>query len=443
MTSTKLWLMIFLLLCPGWVHGQLFERPVVLEGVSAISPGSTQENLTITIRGGRITEISQTADVPLMAKKIPAQGLFATAGLVDHASNLTLPVGGAGAAEQWSWDGFDRYSRDAIEAVLAAGVTRVHLVPARGEGISGRSCWVSLKNSQGGGHGVLIEEETALCVNLAAGTPANRIRSYAKIVAAFRGARDRRDALDSYESDLEEYLEELKKWIEENDSAEGDEEKDEEKKDGDDGDKEKSDDSDKAPEKPRRPDLDATSDILLRAVNHELPVLITARKSADLINACELIRDYELDAIIHGADEAELVIDQLKELEDVSFIIDEPAMPLESSGSGVFTSRPRRPSSLTKVLDDHDFDWVIGSGGSGSGLWRMTRKMTGGEALASAQSTNLRGLKSRRDWLRPGQRHIVLWSTNPATDASARPVKVLIDGDVVWEETSAARGGRF
>ena len=95
------WLLLIVLISPGWVHGQLFERPVVLQGVSAVSPGSTVENLTITIRGGRITEISESADVPLMSKKIDAKGLFATAGLVDHASVLTLPVGGAGEAGQW------------------------------------------------------------------------------------------------------------------------------------------------------------------------------------------------------------------------------------------------------------------------------------------------------------------------------------------------------
>ncbi|OUU26312.1 MAG: hypothetical protein CBC13_00555 [Planctomycetia bacterium TMED53] len=439
MKSITPWLLLIVLISPGWVHGQLFERPVVLQGVSAVSPGSTVENLTITIRGGRITEISESADVPLMSKKIDAKGLFATAGLVDHASVLTLPVGGAGEAGQWSWDGFDRFSKDAIEEVLASGVTRVHLVPVRDGGISGRSCWVSLKNSGNGAHGELVEEEAALCINLAANSPVNRIRSFDKIVEAFRGAQERRDSLDSYETDLEEYLEELKKWLEK--KASGEEEEEGKGKSG--GEKEKSDDSDDAPEKPQRPGLDANSDILLRALNHEIPVLITARKSADLINACELIQMYDLDAIIHGADEAELVIDHLKELEDVSFIIDQPARSLAADGPGVLSSAPRRSENLIKVLNENDLDWVIGSGGSGSGLWRMTRKLAEGSALVSAQSTDLRGLKSRRDWLRPGQRHIVLWSDNPATAAAARPVKVIIDGDVVWEESSAARGGRF
>ena len=147
MYTPKLWLIMILLLCPSWVHGQLFERPVVLQGVSAPSRGAIVEDLTIMIRGGRIAEISQNADVPLMSKKISAQGLFATAGLVDHASVLTLPIGGAGEAKQWSWDGFDRFSQDAIEEVLSSGVTRVHLVPVRNGGIAGRSCWVSLKGA--------------------------------------------------------------------------------------------------------------------------------------------------------------------------------------------------------------------------------------------------------------------------------------------------------
>lgn len=437
MYSLRLWLMLILLLSPGWVHGQLFERPVVLEGVSTPSRGGTLEGLTIMIRGGRIAEISQNADVPLMSKKIPAQGLFATAGLVDHASVLTLPVGGAGAAKQWSWDGFDRYSREDIESVLSSGVTRVHLVPVRGSGISGRSCWVSLKESGSGGHGVLVEEEAALCINLSSGPASARIRAFDKIVEQFRSARDRRDSLDSYETDLEEYLEELKKWVEEK-GKEDEGEEDSSAKDGD-----KSDEEDKAPEKPRRPDLDEENDILLRALDHKIPVLITARRSADLLNACELIEMFQLDAILHGADEAGLVIDELKNLEDVSFIIDKPAGSMAASGPGVLSSTPRRPGNLAELLDEHEMDWVIGSGGSGSGLWRMTRKMTGGDALSHAQSTDLRGVRSRRDTLRPGQNHIVLWSANPAIHPAARPVKVIIDGEVVWQEASAARGGRF
>ena len=439
MNSPKVWLMLILLFYPGWVNGQLFERPVVLEGVSAPSRGGTLDDLTIMIRGGRIVEISQNADVPLMSKKIASQGLFATAGLVDHASVLTLPVGGAGEAKQWSWDGFDRFSKDDIERVLASGVTRVHLVPVRGSGISGRSCWVSLEGLEGGGHGVLIEDEAALCINLSSGTPSVRIRAFDKIVTAFNDARDRREGLDSYETDLEEYLEELKKWLEEQ-NKDGEKEGGEEKSA--DGEK-KSDDESKAPEKPRRPDLDEDGDIILRALDHKIPVLITARKSADLLNACELIQMFQLDAIIHGADEAALVIDELKKLEDVSFIIDEPAGSMAASGPGVLSSSPRRPSNLADVMEENELDWVIGSGGSGAGLWRMTRKLAGSAALTSAQSTSLRGLRSRRDGLRPGQNHIVLWSANPATQAAARPVKVIIDGEVVWQEASAARGGRF
>lgn len=397
------------------------------------------EDLTIMIRGGRIAEISQNADVPLMSKKISAQGLFATAGLVDHASVLTLPIGGAGEAKQWSWDGFDRFSQDAIEEVLSSGVTRVHLVPVRNGGIAGRSCWVSLKGAGKGGMGVLVEEEAALCIDLSSGSPAARIRAFDKVLEQFRGARERRESLDSYESDLEEYLEELKKWVEKKADGESEGKPEESQEEG----EEKSDDAEKAPEKPRRPDLAEEADILLRALDHKIPVLITARKSADLLNACELIRMFDLDAILHGADEAALVVNQLKDLEDISFIIDEPAGSMSASGPGVFTSSPRRSANLAQLLTDHEFDWVIGSGGSGSGLWRMTRKMTGDSALSSAQSTSLRGIRSRRDGLRPGQNHIVLWSANPETQASARPVKVIIDGEVVWQEASAARGGRF
>ena len=182
----------------------------------------------------------------------------------------------------------------------------------------------------------------------------------------------------------------------------------------------------------------------MKVVAHQLPVLITARKSADLINACELIQKFELDAIIHGADEAALVMDHLKELENVSFILDNPAYALSASGPGVIDGQPRRSADLISVMEENDLDWVIGSGGSGAGLWRMTRKMAGSEAaLSSAQTTNLRGEKTRRDWVSPGMRHLVLWSGNPASDAAARPEKILINGLVVWQRPAGTREGRF
>lgn len=452
MKSVHIYLLGFLLMMPGVLQAQLFERPIILEGVKMISPrGEVLEDLMITIRRGRIAGISQSGDAPMMSKKIAADGLFVTSGLVDHASVLTLPLGGEGAADHWSWDAFDRYDKEAILSVLATGVTRVHLVPVRSGGISGRSCWVSLEPAgenaaSSGQFGVLMEEEAALCIDLASGSPVARMRSYAAILDQFSAAKDRRDALESYDEDLEEYLEELKKWIEEK-AEEGDEEssdesaeKDEKKDEKKDGEEEEN----KGPEKPVRPGDDEPSDILLKVVAHQLPVLITARKSADLINACELIQKFELDAIIHGADEAALVMDHLNELENVSFILDNPANALSASGPGVIDGQPRRSADLISVMEENDLDWVIGSGGSGAGLWRMTRKMAGSEAaLSSAQTTNLRGEKTRRDWVSPGMRHLVLWSGNPASDAAARPEKILINGLVVWQRPAGTREGRF
>ncbi len=429
----------------GWsqdtLQAQIFERAVVLEGVHLPAPdGTVEENANIILRGGRITEMGSDADAPMMSRKLKVEGLFATAGMTDLFSTLTLDSVSSASAVHSAWDGFDRYDSEQIMQVLSMGVTRVHLVPMGAGGIVGRACSVSLGAREGGGHGILDAEDVALCIDLDTGTPLQKIRTFEKVRAAFRAAERRREAADDYTSDLEEFIEELAEAAKKKAESEGKEEKGDDKKADEKDDKDKKDEEEeKGPEKPGRPERNPASDILLQALDHELPVMITARRSQDLQNALDLIEEFSFVATIQGADEAHLMLEALQEVDQLSILLDVPRAPLQRG------SAPRRDSALISRLDDSGIEWSLASGGESTSLWRSIQ-IVAGQAdgtsplqLALAQGSRGRGA----GWLRRGGSEVVLWDKNPVLDPLARPQRVIIDGTVVWQRPAGTREGSF
>ncbi len=433
------------LLIGGWgrdtLQAQIFERALVLEGVHLPAPdGTVMKNANIILRGGRITEMGPDADAPLMSRKLKVEGLFATAGMTDLYSTLTLDAVSSASAVHSAWDGFDRYDSERIMQVLSNGVTRIHLVPVGAGGIVGRACSVSLGASEGGGHGILDGEDVALCIDLDTGSPLQKIRTFEKVREAFRAAERRRDAADDYSSDLEKYIEELAEAAKKKADSEGKEEKGDDKKaDDKDAKDDKEKEEEKGPEKPGRPQRNPASDILLQALDHELPVMITARRSQDLQNALDLIEEFGFVATIQGADEAHLMLEALQEIDQLSILLDVPRVPLQRG------SVPRRDSALISRLEDSGIEWSVASGGESTSLWRSIQ-MIAGQAdgasplrLALAQGSRGRGA----GWLRKGGSELVLWDKNPAKDPLARPQRVIIDGTVVWQRPAGTREGSF
>ena len=60
-----------------------------------------------------------------------------------------------------------------------------------------------------------------------------------------------------------------------------------------------------------RPDL--RLDTLGRVLEGELPLLVTAHRSRDIMTALRLAREFEIDIVLDGAAEAHLVIDEIKQ----------------------------------------------------------------------------------------------------------------------------------
>ena len=61
------------------------------------------EDSNIILRGGRIVELGPDSDAPMMSKKLKVKGLFATAGLTDLSSTLTLDEVRSSSAIHSAW----------------------------------------------------------------------------------------------------------------------------------------------------------------------------------------------------------------------------------------------------------------------------------------------------------------------------------------------------
>jgi imidazolonepropionase-like amidohydrolase len=63
----------------------------------------------------------------------------------------------------------------------------------------------------------------------------------------------------------------------------------------------------------KKPGRDLRLDELVRVLNREIPLLVTAQRSQDIISAIRIAKEFNLKLVLDGAAEAYLVIDQIKE----------------------------------------------------------------------------------------------------------------------------------
>jgi len=462
-------LLAALALCLSIAHSrpasaQLFERATVVENVRLrVSDDEVVEGARIVIQGGRISALGSGVEKPFLARTIDGGGGTVTAGLVAVSSSLALDPSRGGGPTSRAWDGFDRYDRDEILEALAGGVTTVCLVPAGRPGILGTAAVVRLAPQENGGHGELVRADAALCLDLgSAQAPLARLRTFQGIRKLFLEAKDHRGALELYEEELAEYAAALAKSAKEAGNTPAEEKKEGTGSEG--GGKEppprralapaaaepdraladeppaggtppapaaeakpgeKKEDAPKKPEPPpRRPDLE----VILRAIDRELPVRIDARRSADILNALELANEYDLDLVIAGGSEAHLVLPALVGAEAAVLI--EPAAGGESAENG---PERRRPADLAARLVRAGIRIGLAAGAVPRELWwEAERAAAGGGADATALITRdaarLLGLEGTGRLAAGARADLVLWSADPAVDPAARVRRVLIGG---------------
>ncbi len=116
---------------------------------------------------------------------------------------------------------------------------------------------------------------------------------------AFTEARDWRESLDEYADKLEKYDKDIEEYQKKLDEF---------------VDKEDKTDKDKAPKRPKRPKKPAASparDLLLDAIDGKLQVRVRAETIADIRSVLKMAGEFELDLVLVGGLEADLVADEL------------------------------------------------------------------------------------------------------------------------------------
>jgi len=445
---------------------QLLQRPIAVQGARILTmDGRVIENGTLLVKGDRIAAVGTGVEVPLLAKKIDIDGATITPGLIDSFSGLGGPASGAGTANptRRAEDAFDRYNTIDLVDALRNGVTAVYVSPGGPAGICGTGAVIRLAGDGQESFGQVLKSEAALCIDLGSASKAvGRLKTLLAVQKQFRDALEYRLSLEDYEEDLAEYKRELKeqatkkkptkpkekpappkaKAVDGQLAAEEDKEKEGEKKEED----KKKKENDAKPKKPQRPSRKPKLDVVLRAIDREMPVRILTYRSGDILNALELAKDFSFELILEGATEAHLVADQIADAEA-------PVVLGRMDYSGV-----RRNDLFRRAISDHGaalgragVSWFVGSGTDGAARGRFLAMNAQLAAARCRGDTPLRRITAdaadalrvadKIGRLRPGLlADFVVWSGAPL-DPATKVLRVYVGGVLVYEATDEMEKG--
>jgi len=443
---------VFGSMLPQLAAAQLLQRSVAFQGARIITmDGAVIDNGTLLLKGEKIIAVGPQVDLPALAKKIDAQGMTITPGLVDAFSALgRATASGSGPANPMrrAEDAFDRYDTASFEEALRHGVTAVYLSPSGPAGICGTGAVLRLTGSPGNGPmGGVLRSEAALCVDLDSdGRPLARLKTLGAVRKQFRDALAYRRSLETYEKDLAEYTKKLKVQTEKNKKKSPPKGKptlpgageDEKKKEPPEkkpvakpGDPAK-------PQKPRRPTHKPTLEVVLRALDRKMPVRVLAHQSSDILNALDLAEAFSVDLILEGATEAYLVADRIAAAKVPVILgrMDRNGLP----SNDVYRRAIRRHGA---ALDDAGVSWIVGSGADDPHRARFVAwnaQLATAHAdrrdplqLVTAESAEALGVARHIGRLRPGNlADLVLWSEDPL-DPTAQVRKVYVGGRLVYQ----------
>lgn len=190
--------------------------------------------------------------------------------------------------------------------------------------------------------------------------------------------------------------------------------------------------------KPAEPKPDRDKDMLLKAIDRKLPVRIEAHRSEDILNALELVREFNLDAVLEGATEAHLVADAIAAAK-VPVVLGSAARG-ELRGDDEFR---RFAATNAAALDKAKVRWAVGSGAGSVASGRFVFQSAQLACAAAGLSQSPLELVTRRaaDFLdlesagriAKGQRaDLVVWSGDPS-DPASKVERVYVAGKVVYD----------
>jgi imidazolonepropionase-like amidohydrolase len=464
-------------------------RPTLIRDATILTGDGQTIAGDLLIQGDKIGALGPNIDAPFLAKKVRGKGKFITPGLIDVCS--TLGVRAAGASDNptaRALDSFDRFDSDAIRDALAHGVTTICIPALSREGVGGVAAVVRLIPG-GEPADITLDADFAMCATLGGLSNQGTFGRIGAAVALRRmldEAKQYREAQDFYKEDLEEYEKKIKERAEKEAAgkpADGPKtdtpppSKPEPPRPAQPSDRPRRrpprpgtaflpgaapveslavDDSpagafaegeppakpDEARkdeiQKPPAPPREAAKEALLRVLDGELPLRVTADRPEDILNALEIAEEFNVRLIIDGGTGAHLVADRLAERE-IPVVLRAPAPPQRFIGGA------------WRYHDDRGVATLLQAGvtvycASGAAADSPTRQLAlraaqlaghaakPDDALAwiTSRAARLLELDERLGRLAPGMAaDLVIWTAHPLSP-EARVERVFINGQEVY-----------
>jgi hypothetical protein len=442
----------------GSVAAQASSEPGVVALVGGeVRPvsGPVLAKGTVLLKDGRIEAVGADVEVPAGATVIDCKGRIVTPGLIDADSALALDpaaltsrLPGADVVAVDAFDAFDARLRTA----LRQGVTTLHLGAGRTQSVGGLTSVVAT----GPGARSPIVRDGALVLNVSTAAAASGLPGAARVAgirSVLVSVQHREGELERWRRDLADYeekrladgplleerlllppelLERMRLWSstdriawrEAAYKAMGRSKRYTKPK--------------KTPSPPPTPRDDPSSDTLASVLgggDDVRRVLLRAELENEVGAALDMVRDFDLDAVIAGGEGLRERADELVKAR-VAVVLTH----LGDTAAARTSPLARREAGLGAALAAADLRPALASGGAGSGRFlrllaarEVGEGMERGQALAAVTlwAAEAAGVAGETGSLDAGKRaDVVVWNGDPL-DAATRAERVFVAGEEV------------
>jgi imidazolonepropionase-like amidohydrolase len=333
-----------------------------------VRPGEELEDAIILVERGLVVAVGPDVVVPEGVRVI--DGAVACAGFVDPWSSLGLDPesaldGGTKPATR-TVDALDPWHLPEERAeALRAGVTAARVLAGRNAPLAGIGAVVHVEGGQEGEAPVLLADAClAASVGVARGERSpdvfDRIGEVDRLIAALEKARRHRESQLEFRVELEKWSKAIaEKLVElEKDFKKAKKDREKDQKAAEEKDKEFKEKKYKEDKKPRKPRVDRDDDVVARAIDGELPLVVEVHRASEIRRLLEKTRDFDrLRLVIAGGTEALGFAEELVEREIPVIVWPAPL------GAGRGDEYEAHDPALAGELDRAGVRVLIGSGG--------------------------------------------------------------------------------
>lgn len=205
---------------------------------------------------------------------------------------------------------------------------------------------------------------------------------------------------------------------------------------------------DDSPTKPNQPQPNPQAEVLLRAIDGQLPVRFYAERSADILAAVRIVERFGLSGVIVGGAEAHLVANELARVNMTVILTDWPGPGVGPSGRDAGPTARSSPAAPA-ILSEAGVRWFVASGSQNADAGRFilpqAQRVVGRAGshrdplrlVTEEASAYLAAGRARIGGPRRGlPADIVLWSGDPRSPES-RVARVYVEGRLLFADETA------